>query len=102
MPSPEVRVLVVDLASNKRPEPLGDAKEPLSSEEAVECASYMVVPNKAVEPLLLICCRAAALRVPDLESWNLMRLPAESTDERLLESGLALPAKKHGHDESLA
>ena len=98
MPSPEVPVLAVDLALNKRPEPLGDTKEPLSSEEAVECASYMVLPDEAVEPLLLICCRAAALRVPDLESWNLMRLPAESTDEHLLESGLALPAKKHGHD----
>ena len=87
--------LVADLASNKSPELLGDTRELPSSEEAVERASYMALPDEAVEPLLLICCRAAALRVPDLESWNLIKLPAESTDERLLESGLALPAKNY-------
>lgn len=47
-----------------------------------------------MESLLLMSCREAALRLPDLASWNPM-LPKDSREVRLLDKGLDPPAQQH-------
>ena len=47
-----------------------------------------------MESLLLMSCREAALRLPDLASWNPM-LAKDSREARLLDKGLDPPAQQH-------
>ena len=55
----------------------------------------MALPDalSVLDPLLLSRCTEAMLRELDLASRNLTRLPAESTELRLLDVGLELPVK---------
>jgi len=98
---PDLSELTLDLASNMAgPDLLGASELSLKYcwEEADETASYMAIPDLPVplEPLLFIRCRDAALRLPDLASRNVTRLPAESTELRLLDRGLDPPAISEG------
>ena len=85
--------LTLDRASNMAsPEPLGVSELSLKycCEERASC---MAVPDAlpVPEPPLLSRCMEAVLREPDLASRNPTMSPAESTELRLLERGLALP-----------
>ena len=91
---PDLSELTLERTSNMaRPDPLGVSELSLKY-CCEETASYMALPDAlpVLDPLLRRCIDVVD-KEPDLASRNLTTLPAESTELRLLDRGLALPVK---------